>query len=249
MTTRSGYEEWIRKNNRNYLNRLAEYGVDAVVLSPDVAAVLPGGESFAPDAEGRLPAEILDYLDGIIFSGGGDVDPRLFGQALEGAERESIDAARDALEITLGQAALAQADLPVFGICRGCQVLNVAAGGAMVQHVEGHRSPLDSPRLHEVAVAHGSRLGRIVGEASFPVNTFHHQAVDRNTLSPRFAPAAFDALQGWVIEAYESPAHEWLFGVQWHPERSFELPDAHKRLWDSFIQACAARSAARNGQA
>ena len=245
MTTRSGHEEWLRKNNRNYLNRLADYGAQAVVLSPDVPAVLPTGEIYAPDEQGRLPLELLERLDGIIFSGGGDVDPRHFGQPLDGADEESIDAARDALELALGQAVMRMDDLPVFGICRGCQVLNVAAGGSMVQHVDGHRAPLESGLLHEVAVSPGSRLGAIVGESAFPVNTYHHQAVDRNTLAPRFQPAAFDASQGWLIEAYESPAHRWLYGVQWHPERNFELPDAHTRLWDSFIAACRARSETR----
>lgn len=237
VTVRSGDPEWVQQSTKNYLSRLAEYNVQAVILAPDAPATLPDGAIYAPDDAGHLPAEVLGHLDGIIFSGGGDVDPRYFGQPLAGADPTTIDHKRDELEIQLGQAALS-ADLPVFGICRGCQVLNVAAGGGMVQHFEGHRAPLDDPFLHEVVVDPASRLYTIVGQERFAVNTYHHQGVDRNSLAPLFAPAAFDQDAAWLVEAYESRAHRWVMGVQWHPERSFELPDAHRQLWDSFIAAC-----------
>ncbi len=240
ITSRSGDEAWLAENTRNYLARLGEFGVTAVVLAPDRPARLPSGETVVPDAEGRLPDAVLDALDGLILSGGGDVDPRHFGQPMAGAEPESIDAGRDALELALGRAALAR-DLPIFGICRGCQVLNVAAGGSMVQHIEGHRAPLEAPWLHDVAVAPGSRLAGWLGATQVTVNSYHHQGVDRLTLAPSFLPAAFDGQQGWLIEAYESAQHRWVLGVQWHPERTFELPAAHRRLWESFLEACSSR--------
>jgi putative glutamine amidotransferase len=237
VTARSGAADWVAHNTHNYLMRLAELGATAVVLAPDAPACLPRGATYHPDAEGRLPDAVLDDLDGLILAGGGDVDPRHFGQPLAGADPASIDAPRNALELALGRAALAR-DLPLFGICRGCQVLNVAAGGVMVQHIDGHRAPLDAPWLHDVPVTPGSRLAALLGTATLAVNTYHHQGVDRRTLAPLFMPAAYDAQQGWLIEAYESPRHRWVVGVQWHPERSFELPAAHQRLWESFADAC-----------
>ncbi len=237
VTVRRGDQEWVEKSTRNYLNRLAEYGATPVILSPDQPATLPTGETFVPDQAGRLPDAVLDHLDGVIFSGGGDVDPARFGQPLAGADPDSIDQLRDELEIHLGRAAL-ERDLPVFAICRGCQVLNVAAGGGMVQHLDGHRSPLDDPFLHQVQPAANTRIQAIVGQDAFSVNTYHHQGIDGQTLAPGFTAAAVDVQSDWLIEAYESQSHRWVVGVQWHPERVFELPETHRRLWDSFIEAC-----------
>ncbi|NJN84758.1 MAG: C26 family cysteine hydrolase domain-containing family [Caldilineaceae bacterium] len=155
VTTRHGSQEWIEKNSRNYLNTLAEYGALAIMLAPDAPARLPDGVSFTPDAEGRLPDEILSHLDGLILSGGGDVDPIYFGEELNGAIPDHIDRRRDELELHLARASL-EADLPLFGICRGCQVLNVAAGGGMIQHFDGHRSPKEATAFHDVTLCAGS---------------------------------------------------------------------------------------------
>ncbi len=241
LTSRRSDAAWKARWTANYERRLVARGMTPVILSPDAPVVLPDGTTFVPDDAGRLPEEVLDDLAGIVFAGGGDVHPRYFGQPADGVEVESIDLRRDELELELGRAALAR-NLPVFAICRGCQVLNVAAGGSMVQHIEGHRSDTENPRLHDVAVVRGSRLGDVLGAGALAVNTYHHQALDRNTLAPRFRPAAFDGTQGWVIEAYESPAHGWLLGVQWHPERAQDFAGAtaqpQDQLWDSFASAC-----------
>lgn len=240
VTTKHGSEEWVQKNTINYLNALAAHGATAVVLSPDQPAILPDGTTFVPDDEGRLPEAILNYLDGLILSGGGDVHPRYFNQPLDGAEPESIDLKRDELELRLACQALS-ADLPLFGICRGCQLLNVAAGGGMVQHLPGHRSPADRTAMHEVILHSGSRFRHLVGDMSMTVNTFHHQGVDLTTLAPVFIPAGTAQPDPWLLEAFESPDHRWVFGVQWHPERLFELPEAHALLWADFIKACKGR--------
>lgn len=244
VTSRSSAAAWRARWTANYENRLLERGATPVILAPDAPVVLPSGARYEPDAEGRLPVEILEHLDGIVFAGGGDVHPRYFGQEVAGVDVESIDLRRDELELALGRAALAR-DLPVFGVCRGCQVLNVAAGGAMVQHIEGHRSDTEAPRLHNVVVRSDSRLGAIAGDGTLAVNTYHHQALDRNTLATCFLPAAFDGSQGWVIEAYESPVHRWLLGVQWHPERAQdfagETARRQEQLWNSFVDACGER--------
>lgn len=240
ITSRHGSPEWLQQNARNYLAMVASYQAMPIAITPDHPAILPDGERFTPDGSGRIPTGILDRLDGLILSGGGDVHPRHFDQELAGAEHDSIDLRRDELEIGLGQAAL-ERDLPLFGICRGCQVLNVAAGGAMIQHFDGHRSPLDgATRFHPVRVEQDSKLRAIVATEQFDVNTFHHQGLDRRSLAPLFRPTAIAEPDNWLVEAYESPSHRWVVGVQWHPERIFELGDAHQRLWESFVQACAA---------
>jgi putative glutamine amidotransferase len=241
VTTRRGDEGWISRNTHNYLNLLESYGqshgVIPVVLSPNHPARLPTGEAYTPDDRGCLNRRVLDHLDGLILSGGGDVDPRYFGAELDGAELSSIDHKRDELELDLAQAALAL-DLPLFGICRGCQVLNVAAGGGMIQHFDGHRSPKESTAFHDIVVEADSRFRQIVEEDRFPVNTFHHQGMDRATIAPLFRPAAVAWPDDWLVEAYESATHHWVVGVQWHPERIFELGQPHTRLWQSFLAAC-----------
>jgi putative glutamine amidotransferase len=226
------------------VNTLQALGVTPIILAPDTPARLPSGQIFAPDTVGRLPSAILLHLDGLILSGGGDVDPTYFGAELNGAEQDQIDRCRDELELNLACAALTQ-DLPVFGICRGCQVLNVAAGGSMIQHFDGHRSPKDVTAYHDVLVEADARFRQIVGEDVFAVNTFHHQGMDRASLAPIFRPAAVAHPDTWLVEAYESRSHGWVIGVQWHPERGFELGDAHRRLWQSFLSACADRAARR----
>lgn len=238
ITSRHGHPEWLQQNARNYLAMVASYQAMPVVLTPDQVAILPDGQRYAPTPAGRLPDAVLDALDGLILSGGGDVAPHHFNQPLAGAEEESIDLRRDELEIGLGQAALAR-NLPTFGICRGCQVLNVAAGGSMIQHLDGHRSPAEgATRFHDVRVATTSRLHEIVKMDAFEVNTFHHQGMDQASLAPGFQAAALADPDHWLVEAYESVQHAWVIGVQWHPERIFELGEAHRRLWNSFIAAC-----------
>ena len=135
------------------------------------------------------------------------------------------------------RAAIAR-ELPIFGICRGCQVLNVAAGGSLIQHLEGHRSSPDTTSFHRVDLLPGSELSRIVGAETMVVNTFHHQGIGPSDLAPLFVPAAVAAPDTWLIEAYESLSHRWVRGVQWHPERDFELDDSHRRIWQSFLSAC-----------
>ena len=242
VTSRSGAPEWTSKFTQNYINTLHNFGVTPIILAPDTPAQLPDGTTFKPDPQGGLDAAVLDHLHGLILSGGGDVDPKRFGAEMQGAELKSIDHPRDELEINLARAAL-EADMPLFGICRGCQVLNVAAGGSMIQHFDGHRSPKEGTTVyHDVLVTPQSRFRQIVGEDAFSVNTFHHQGMDRASIAPLFIPSAVASPDSWLVEAYESQAHDWVIGVQWHPERTFELSDPHVRLWHSFLAACTDRA-------
>ena len=237
ITARKGDDAWVREHTRNYINVLHEYGATTVVLAPDTPVTLPDGTRVTPDAAGRLPADIVTRLDGLVLAGGGDVHPKYFGAELAGANPDAIDLMRDELELNLARAAYAQ-DLPTFGICRGCQVMNVAAGGGMVQDFGGHRSSKDAPVYHDVMLRDGSRLRAIIDGARLPVNTYHHQGLDLPSMAPLFAPVGTADPDTWLVEAFESPQHRWVVGVQWHPERLFELDAVHRRLWDSFVAAC-----------
>lgn len=237
LTTKHGAADWIERNTHNYIKTLTALGATPLLLAPDTPSMLPDGTTYSPDSSGRMPTAVLDRLHGLILSGGGDVDPTYFGAPLAGAEPESISRPRDELEIGLAQAAL-ERDLPLFGICRGCQVLNVAAGGGMIQHLDGHRSPEGQTAYHDVTVRPGSRFRNIVAVDRFTVNTFHHQGMDPGVLAPLFQPVAMASPDDWLVEAYESRDHRWVVGVQWHPERTFELPQPHLRLWRSFLMAC-----------
>jgi putative glutamine amidotransferase len=247
VTSRKSDPAWLERWTGNYVMRLEELGLTAVILAPDAVTHLPSGAAFEPDHTGRFSNEILRHLDGVVFAGGGDVHPRHFGQTMDGAEDHSIDERRDAMELALVRDALAH-EVPIFGICRGCQVINVALGGGMIQHVEGHRSSTEAVNLHSVDFAPGTQLAQIVGDARIRVNTYHHQVVDLDTLAPGLKPAVFDGHDRTLIEAYELPAHRWAIGVQWHPERiqDFDEPEPQRRLWSSFAQACALHNAERS---
>jgi len=237
LTSAHGDQTWLNKNSRNYLNVLANAGVNVVVLAPDTPAVLSDGAVYTPDASGRMPSAVLDHLSGLVASGGGDVHPQHFGQELDGAEPDHISLERDELELNLLHAAL-ERDLPIFGICRGAQVLNVAAGGSLRQHLDGHRSPDGQTAYHLVDILPATGFRRIIGATSMVVNTFHHQGISHDDLAPGFTVAGQADPDNWLIEAYESPRHRWVRGVQWHPERIFELEPSHLLLWNSFFCAC-----------
>ncbi|NMA92728.1 MAG: gamma-glutamyl-gamma-aminobutyrate hydrolase family protein [Firmicutes bacterium] len=166
----------------------------------------------------EIPGFLWSRLQGIIFSGGGDISPLSFGQEpLPGLGK--VDPGRDKLELALAREALCR-DFPLLGICRGMQLLNVAAGGTIVQHLEGpaylqhlQESPRSYPS-HTVTIIPCSRLSVIIGKKSLPVNSFHHQAVEK--IATGFCKAAI-APDG-VVEALESHCRRFVLGVQWHPE-------------------------------
>jgi putative glutamine amidotransferase len=160
---------------------------------------------------------------------------------MQGSEKRQIHDGRDTLELELARAALA-ADLPILGVCRGFQVLNVALGGSLVQHVDGHRSPKDAVHYHHVAVAPETLLARTLGlDGSFTVNTYHHQAVTLERLAPGLRPSADTVDDPTLLEGFEAPNHRWVLAVQWHPERFYELDERHRRLFSAFVAAAGDR--------
>ena len=179
-------------------------------------------------------ADPFEGLDGLLLTGGADIDPKLYAEH-RGPETDRANRRRDAHELGLLRQAV-ERDLPVLAICRGHQLLNVALGGSLLQHIEGHRADENGDSAwHDVALEPGSRLARACdGSRRLRVNSRHHQAVTPERLAPGLAVVG--AADGYA-EAVESRDRRWVLGVQWHPERPEIRPTAD-RLFRAFVEAC-----------
>lgn len=179
-------------------------------------------------------------MDGLLLSGGADLDPARYGQPLAGAV--DLEPERDALEATAWSAAVARRR-PVLGLCRGLQAINVFSGGHLLQHVEGHvgaaygRGPAAS---HPIQVVAGSRLAGWLGDPpTLEVNSYHHQGIRPSDLAPGLIPSAWAASSaGDLVEGLEAADGRFVVGVQCHPERVESTPDAFERLFAAFVDAC-----------
>jgi putative glutamine amidotransferase len=203
------------------------------------AVASAGGAPLILPHEPALIERYADMLDGLVVSGGAfDVDPALFGETSRHVTVVTKeDRTRFELDITR---AMLDRDKPVFGICGGQQLLAVALGGTLIQHIPdvitealAHEqiNPRNEPS-HEVAIAPETRLYEIVGTELIPVNSAHHQSV-RDVP----APVVIDAVApDGVIEGIEDPTRRFCIGVQWHPE--FHISDADVRLFAAFVRAC-----------
>lgn len=194
----------------------------------------------------QVIARYAGMIDGLLLSGGVDVDPQLFGETTDWA-CGTISVLRDDFEMKLCAELLREGRKPILGVCRGFQVLNVALGGTLYQDiqsgVQGHTlSHRQKQRAiypsHSAAVAPGTQLNAIVQTDSIMVNSLHHQAV--KALPDGFVTSA-TAPDG-VIEAAELLGHPFCMGVQWHPEQLWNQPggDAHAQLFRAFADACKA---------
>jgi len=205
----------------------AEY-LDAVRRAGGVPVMIAPGES-------RLEA-ILGMLDALILSGGGDIDPSRY----DGKRHETnyaIDQERDAHELELGRRVIASG-MPTLGICRGAQILNVAQGGKLIEHIPDevgekvlHRAPPREPVTHNVKLKAGSRVAAILERDEFDVTSWHHQAL-------RGAAPGFEAVAhapDGTIEAIEMVSHRWLIAVQWHPELSAAADPLQQKLFDAIV--------------
>jgi putative glutamine amidotransferase len=203
------------------------------------AVVRAGGLPILLPHEPDQVAAYLDKIDGLVVTGGAfDVDPALFGATSRHAAVTTKDR-RTQFELAITRAALA-ADKPVLGICGGQQLLNVALGGTLIQHIPdevpgalAHEQP--NPRTepgHSVAVAPGTLLHRITGAAELAVNSAHHQAV--KDVAPGMVVDAVAA--DGVIEGIEDPRHRFCLGVQWHPEYASSRGD--EAIFAAFVAAC-----------
>jgi putative glutamine amidotransferase len=203
-----------------------------------------GGDVRALVRTADSPADIVASVQGVLLTGGGDVLPAIYG-AIAHPTFDPAEPGRDEYEIELVRLALA-ADLPVFAICRGIQVLNVARGGTLIQDIVdevgttvNHRVVMPQHSIaHDVWIESGSLLERLMGERfeageACPVNSRHHQApkaLGEGLISSATAPDG-------VIEAIEDPTRRFCLGVQWHPENFYRTGE-FRNLFEGFVQAC-----------
>jgi putative glutamine amidotransferase len=232
ITLGDGDEPGIHAMREDYVRSVEQSGAVPVVLPP----VSPGD---VPD--------LLDRLDGVLLSGGVDVDPILYGQAPH-PKLGRVNRRRDDFELELTREALRR-EVPILGICRGHQVLNVATGGTLVQDIPsliGGAAEHDGQgprwrRAHRVEVTASSRLREILGQDAASVNSIHHQGVDR--VGKDLVVSARCPEDG-VIEGLEMTGRRFVVAVQWHPESFWNRPDSFQRLFDAHVAAC--RAAARS---
>jgi putative glutamine amidotransferase len=209
---------------REYRQRIDESGGVAIEVTPQ-----------------STPSAVIAALDGLLLPGGGDVDPARYGEAAR-PETDGIRPDLDALEVELVRLAR-ERRLPVLAICRGHQLLNVAFGGSLHQHIAGdaHRAEEGEghpSRWHTVRIAPESRLAGLLGPGELRVNSRHHQAVLPERLAPGLRAVAWSP--DGLVEGMEPQDGSWLLAVQWHPERA-EVIDRCRPLFDAFVDAALER--------
>jgi putative glutamine amidotransferase len=212
---------------RSYLAAVQRAGGLALILVPDVELV-------------EEPAEALELVDGLLLTGGADIDPSSYGEPRHPATVDTVPE-RDEFEIALTRAAI-ERDLPLLGICRGMQLLNVALGGTLHQHLPerlGHEEHRRVPGSfdgadHDVELAPGSLAARVAGETRHAIKSHHHQAVDR--LGDGLVVSGRDLDDG-LPETIEMPDRDFVLGVQWHPEA-----DEESRVVGALVSEAAGRA-------
>ncbi len=206
---------------------------DAVRLAGGIPVLIQPGDP-------RL-GELFARLDGLIISGGDDVDPVRYG-GQNHPKVFNINQERDEFEIALTHR-IVETQFPTLCICRGAQVLNVALGGTLIEHIPdepydtlNHQSVSGTPiHYHPVTISPESRLAGIIDATDLHLETWHHQSI--RAVAPPLTAVAF-APDG-IVEGVEMPDHRWLFGVQWHPERAAATDPAQLRLFQSLVAEAA----------
>ncbi len=212
-------------------------------------AVLQAGglPIILPPQDGTI-AQLLDLVDGLIFSGGADIDPARYGESDVHPMTYDISDERDRFEIDLLKGAV-ERDMPVLCICRGIQVLNVALGGSLIQHIDDrvdralpHRQHevgiMGSESSHDVTFKAGSLSAEVFGSSSVPVNSLHHQSIA--------APAELVQVEGvssdGVIESVSVPGCRFVLGLQWHPELLFKTMPEQLQPFEALVAAAKANA-------
>jgi putative glutamine amidotransferase len=207
--------------------RLGTPYLQAVELAGGLPVVLAPGDPEQAE-------QLLERMDGLCLAGGPDLDPLTYGDAMRHERLGPTDPGVDAVE----QALIRTADrrgLPLLGICRGAQAINVARGGTLRQHVDEHRQTAPANLAgHAIDVVPGTQLAALTGAGVHEVNSFHHQAVDRLGAGLRVVASAGDG----TVEAIEDPVHGFLVGVQWHAEGMAGLAE-QLALFAGLVQAAA----------
>lgn len=217
------------RKNELYAACVARQGADPIVLD-ERAIATERAAAFA-------------VMDGLLLTGGADVDPSRFGRPAQGAIE--IEPGRDALEAEAWDAAQGRG-LPVLGICRGFQAINVFSGGTLLQHVDGHSGASwghGPAATHPLRVAPGTRLARILFPTNarggvLEVNTYHHQGVRAADLAPGLVASAWaSSPSGDLVEGLEAADSRFVIALQAHPERTESMPPAFERLFAVFVDA------------
>ena len=214
-------------------HNLGDSYVQAVERAGGIPLIIP---NFT---DAREMLDLVHKIDGLLISGGTDVDSKLFGERAI-TEVTPFCPRRDTTEAELIRAAIRDTDIPVLGICRGEQMLNIAMGGTIIQDLKAeglpeHRMSMyerDDPS-HKIKVVPGTRLYSILGSETVWVNSYHHQAVRK--IAPGFIKTA-EADPDGVIEAIEMPGERFIVGVQWHPEGLIHN-DEHQAIFRAFVEA------------
>jgi len=204
------------------------------------AGGMPQPIAVPPSPDIGLIDEMLVRFDGLLFTGGADLDPRHYGQARHGTTKPMHER-RGNFEVDLFRRADARR-MPILSICLGCQIAGVARGGCLVQHVDDlpaktkvqHHKADHGSAYHPIQVEPQSTLAKIVGKTAFEVNSRHHQVVDRTQMDGNLKPVAF-APDG-VVEAAEDMDGRFLLAVQWHPEDMTDRPE-HLALFKALVEA------------
>jgi putative glutamine amidotransferase len=215
---------------RSYIRAIQRAGGIALMLPPD-------------EALEREPDQVLGLIDGLILAGGADIDPSSYGESSHPETRGTVPE-RDSFEIALARRAI-ERDMPLLGVCRGMQLMNVATGGTLLQHLpdsHGHHEHRRNPGTfdgadHDVRLADGSLAARAAGEALHGTKSHHHQGIDR--LGTGLEVTGWSTIDE-LPEAVEMPERRFALGVQWHPEA-----DERSRLVAALVQEA---DAARNGR-
>ena len=215
---------------RNYVDAVQRAGAIAVLLPPDPRAT-------------ERPGELLELLDGLLLAGGADIDPALYGQRPH-AQTQDIVPERDAFEIALTRGAI-ERDIPLLGICRGMQLINVALGGTLTQHLPEHLESEEHRKVigsfdgsdHDVELLDGTLAIRVIGASRHGTKSHHHQGVDR--VGDGLLVSATATADG-LVEAVELPGRSFALGVQWHPEADEASP-----VIGGLVAAAKARVGAR----
>lgn len=207
--------------------------ITAIRLAGGLPMLIPPGE---PNLN-----SILEWVDGILFTGGGDLDPKTYN-GVEHPTIYNVNRERDRFELSLAKFAL-ESDIPILGICRGLEILVVASGGKLVSHLPDevgekimHRQTQSCPAEHNVHILPGTHLAQIMGAGETNVVSWHHQAASDIPNGWRLAATAADG----VIEALEHQDHPWAFAIQWHPEISLN-DTRQQRIFRTFVHTAQQR--------
>jgi putative glutamine amidotransferase len=182
---------------------------------------------------------LLQILDGLVFAGGGDIDPVLYGGPTH-SSIDHIDTVRDQFELALAQK-IVKTTIPVLGICRGSQLLAINSGAKLITHIPAepvktikHKAANGQSTKHFVIVEPKSRLASIAGQTKFEVESMHHQGIQSVPMDWRVMAKSEDGL----IESLEHVGHPWMISVLWHPEMSPEDP-VQQSIFRAFVEAAA----------